>query len=191
MKKGIPTKYRGRQYRSRLEARWAAMFDMLGWKYEYEPFDLNGWIPDFVINGIDYFSLVEVKPITFYDSNVYKKYRLIMDSDNYSKIHLILLGSVIPLCKHDIFPVIGWMQNKFVPSNFEELSHEENCGHAQIHLPKLGIMSLYHCSTNNSHNHDLVNHNGLPEHELEPMTFNKLQYMWQESGNIVQWKPNR
>lgn len=45
----IPTSYRGIQMRSRLEARWAAMFDLLGWEWEYEPFDLPGWIPDFAI----------------------------------------------------------------------------------------------------------------------------------------------
>ena len=41
--KGIPTLYNWRRYRSRLEARWAVMFDMLGWKAEYEPFDCDGW----------------------------------------------------------------------------------------------------------------------------------------------------
>ena len=50
---GIPTRHKGRQYRSRLEARWATFFDLLGWKYEYEPFDLDGWIPDFVLFGAE------------------------------------------------------------------------------------------------------------------------------------------
>lgn len=58
----IPTMYRNRVYRSRLEARWAAMFDSLGWRYEYEPFDLAGWIPDFILLG-ERNVLVEVKPI--------------------------------------------------------------------------------------------------------------------------------
>jgi len=39
--------YNGVQYRSRLEARWAAFFDLAGWKHEYEPIDLPGWSPDF------------------------------------------------------------------------------------------------------------------------------------------------
>lgn len=43
----IPTMYAGVQFRSRLEARWAAFFDLVGWKWEYEPFDLEGYIPDF------------------------------------------------------------------------------------------------------------------------------------------------
>jgi hypothetical protein len=43
----IPTSYGGVMFRSRLEARWAAFFDMASWKWEYEPIDLDGWLPDF------------------------------------------------------------------------------------------------------------------------------------------------
>ena len=58
----IPTEYEGTMYRSRLEARWAAMFDLLCWRVEYEPFDLHGWIPDFVIVGKPQEVYVEIKP---------------------------------------------------------------------------------------------------------------------------------
>lgn len=68
----IPTKYAGVQFRSRLEARWAAFFDLVGWRWEYEPIDLAGYIPDFVVQrplmsydevpGFDEPFLVEVKP---------------------------------------------------------------------------------------------------------------------------------
>lgn len=47
--KAIPTTYAGTRFRSRLEARWAAFFDLAGVKWEYEPFDLDGWAPDFLI----------------------------------------------------------------------------------------------------------------------------------------------
>ena len=57
----IPTKYAGVQFRSRLEARWAAVFDLLGWKWEYEPIDLDGYIPDFILQ-FEQPLLVEVKP---------------------------------------------------------------------------------------------------------------------------------
>jgi len=59
----IPTTYAGVNFRSRLEAKWAAMFDLLGWRWEYEPEDLHMYIPDFVL----YFDrplLVEVKPVS-------------------------------------------------------------------------------------------------------------------------------
>jgi hypothetical protein len=59
---GIPTVYAGRQFRSRLEARWAAFFDLMRWRWEYEPFDLPGWIPDFLLCEEDI--LVEVKPVS-------------------------------------------------------------------------------------------------------------------------------
>jgi len=61
VKVGIPTKYNGTQFRSRLEARWAAFFDLLEWEWEYEPFDLAGYIPDFVL-CFKQPLLVEVKP---------------------------------------------------------------------------------------------------------------------------------
>jgi hypothetical protein len=71
----FPTLYNGRKFRSRLEARWAAFFDLLNWRFEYEPADLGVWSPDFLLlsdltpRGI----LVEVKPITEFKSHVAQK----------------------------------------------------------------------------------------------------------------------
>lgn len=79
----IPTKYEGVQFRSRLEARWAAFFDLLGWKWEYEPIDLAGYIPDFVITkSLHYVDrrIVEVKPIVGLDQDVRKAKRKIEKS---------------------------------------------------------------------------------------------------------------
>jgi hypothetical protein len=44
-----PTTYAGVRFRSRLEARWAVMFDQLGVQWAYEPLDLQGWTPDFIL----------------------------------------------------------------------------------------------------------------------------------------------
>lgn len=74
--KAKPTLYKGIEFRSRLEARWAAFFDLLEWKWEYEPCDFNGWYPDFVIFGkVDYGKsgrniYVEVKPIIEFSREV-------------------------------------------------------------------------------------------------------------------------
>jgi hypothetical protein len=57
----IPTTYNGVNFRSRLEARWAAFFDAAGWRWSYEPVDLDGWIPDFVLHLKEPI-YVEVKP---------------------------------------------------------------------------------------------------------------------------------
>lgn len=49
----IETEYRGYRFRSRLEARVAAMLDFIGWEWEYEPegFELASgrYLPDFAL----------------------------------------------------------------------------------------------------------------------------------------------
>lgn len=68
--KAIPTTYRGVRFRSRLEARWAAFFDKMGWMWTYEPYDLDGWAPDFEIKrqGSPR-SLFEIKPFLWENKN--------------------------------------------------------------------------------------------------------------------------
>jgi hypothetical protein len=63
----IPTVYRSIRFRSRLEARWASLLDLLKVEWEYEPFDLGkgkktGYIPDFLIQ-LKKPTLLECKPI--------------------------------------------------------------------------------------------------------------------------------
>jgi len=58
----IETTYKGYKFRSRLEAKWACVFDQLGWQWEYEPLDLNGYIPDFTLMWPHGITLVEIKP---------------------------------------------------------------------------------------------------------------------------------
>jgi len=60
--KAPTTTVNGRRYRSQLEARWATLFNLLDWPFEYEPFQLYGWIPDFLLLGTAPV-LVEVKPV--------------------------------------------------------------------------------------------------------------------------------
>lgn len=74
--KAIKTTYRGVQYRSRLEARWAVFFDELGIEhaFEYEGFDLpSGWyVPDFWLPKMSCW--IEIKPTEpTYDSPEVKK----------------------------------------------------------------------------------------------------------------------
>lgn len=68
-----PTRYAGHQFRSRLEARWAACFDRAKLRWEYEPFDLVDWTPDFRLTFPCYVCdthhrvLIEVKPYEEWD----------------------------------------------------------------------------------------------------------------------------
>lgn len=68
---GIETDFEGVTYRSRLEARWACTLMLLGIHFEYEPLDLNGYLPDFLADVPVYGgqgvgrrtpTLIEVKP---------------------------------------------------------------------------------------------------------------------------------
>ena len=107
--KGIPTTYRDVQFRSRLEAKWARFFDLVGWKWEYEPFDCDGWIPDFALIGKSQMMLVEVKPIDRFDQASADKI------DRASTKHEVLLVGVGPQLEslegHPRSPrVLGWMK---------------------------------------------------------------------------------
>jgi len=70
--KAIETRFKSFVFRSRLEAKWAAMFELLGWSWDYEPVDFNGWIPDFVVYGNNPV-YVEVKPVIEFPIDVAKE----------------------------------------------------------------------------------------------------------------------
>jgi hypothetical protein len=91
---GIPTLYRGRRFRSRLEAKYAALFDQLGWSWEYEPIDLQGWIPDFVIEGKPVPILVEIKPIFEFDFALGAKIDRIVGHPNIATRDEIQVGQI-------------------------------------------------------------------------------------------------
>jgi hypothetical protein len=101
-----PTLYQGRRYRSRLEARWAAFFDLLGWQHEYEPVDMGLWSPDFVLrNGEDppQRVLVEIKPIDEFDRETSTKMEAVWDGGDTA----LLLCPVAPRLVGSVV-MIGW-----------------------------------------------------------------------------------
>lgn len=55
-----PTLYANVVFRSKLEATWARFFDVIGIAWEYEPCQMDGWWPDFLLDG---WWLAEVKPM--------------------------------------------------------------------------------------------------------------------------------
>lgn len=74
--KGIPCTYKGIKFRSLLEGRIAYFFDKMNFKWSYEPFEVNGYIPDFLlkIDSNNYYEetyIVDVKP--FFDEQYKKK----------------------------------------------------------------------------------------------------------------------
>lgn len=89
--KAKPTYYKGNKYRSKLEARWACFFDLIGWQYEYEPCEFNGWTPDFIVYGsggrVIYF---EVKP--YIEHSIIVDYMIRLDKLQL-KANVILLSN--------------------------------------------------------------------------------------------------
>lgn len=112
--KCYPTIYKSIRFRSRLEAKWARFFDNFGWHWEYEPFDLEGWIPDFMLLG-KHQTLVEVKPISEFDASVALE---ISTAAKPVANELMLVGMTIPvepLDPHGLEPrpIIGWLAERF------------------------------------------------------------------------------
>jgi hypothetical protein len=97
--KAYPTLYKGRLYRSRLEARWAAFFDLLGFAPEYEPLDLGAWSPDFLVSRPGGFpAYVEVKPISEFDRDVASRMERACDETDTWQVGLLLVGIAPKLC---------------------------------------------------------------------------------------------
>ncbi len=126
-RKAIPTLYRGVQFRSRLEAKWAAFFDAMGWPWQYEPFDLAGWIPDFLIGR---HIVAEIKPVTSYPNEVIREIDAALpverDIDGryeWPQCEPIVLGCTVPVVEHpywgfgsELGVPIGWM--RAAPANW-------------------------------------------------------------------------
>ena len=94
--KAIPTTYAGVNFRSRLEARWAAFFDLCGWKWDYEPFDLDGWAPDFLLRAELCDLLVEVKPVDMSNAGLALPDGPFAKAVRHWKAHQILLLGLCP-----------------------------------------------------------------------------------------------
>lgn len=197
----IPTIYKGRRYRSRLEARWAAMFDLLRWRVEYEPIDFNGWIPDFVINEAEEV-FVEVKPVPRFPKQAAEK----IDQSGCPN-EVLIVGHSIPIVEgYDGFSgeehgatYLGWLREIY-PDNQVAWGLAE-CG---LWLGDEGILTTGRIRVGNPDN--LIGFCHAVQSYRDRVTgfydggsygagsygaFNvsaTIQRYWQEAGNMVQWR---
>ena len=182
----IPTLYRGRMYRSRLEARWAAFFDRLGWAYEYEPFDLGSWSPDFLL--IRHNVMVEVKPLTEFDQGVADKMlnatvnQRIVDEE-VSPCGLFLTR-VAPFAATDKSVSLGWLCPPAAPSTFGEAiafwrtDIHKPCMHADVVV--IGAGGVW--TMDGDARPDSDGFSGwflYPKHTMG---------LWSDASNAVQWE---
>lgn len=119
--KAIETKFKDFVFRSRLEAKWAVMFELLGWRWDYEPIDFNGWIPDFAIYGTRTF-YVEVKPVVNFPNDVAAKMHKSGCTDP-----MIILGQNCLLRNHDDSSYCDGLYFGWVTEWTDELDEHEPC----------------------------------------------------------------
>jgi hypothetical protein len=179
---GIPTIYRGIWFRSRLEAKWAAFFDNLGWRWDYEPFDLNGYIPDFVLDFPHRPMLVEVKPAMYvkdYCAPTSKVQRSGWADD------ALIVGARIfddPACVSE--PAIGWLSQRERIEECREWDWGFGILFWCLHCRRLSIRhdhGHWECRINGCYDHG--HHIGvLEKHE-------DIEGRWAQACNTVQWRP--
>lgn len=187
---GIPTTYRGTRFRSRTEARWAVLFDAIGWKWEYEPLDADGYVPDFAILGATPL-LVEVKAdMTTADLDTHV-----------SKITAALPGS----WDRDVL-VVGGSWSLAVEDGYHVAGVLLEWGEWGDGAPETTTMTTgwaggsalwnrcAECGGVAVH-HQLMTWSGRPcghydgDHLLEPTPVAELETAWARARNTTQWKP--
>ncbi len=89
----IPTRYAGRLFRSRLEARWAVFFDAMKFKWDYEPegfvlSDGTHYLPDFrVTTPIGRVYWAEVKPEGTLGDKKFDLFSKMLEPDAHKGLH--------------------------------------------------------------------------------------------------------
>lgn len=186
----IPTLYRGRMYRSRLEARWAAFFDRLGWAYEYEPFDLGSWSPDFLLTDMGV--LVEVKPATEFDPDVARKVIGALRRSGHERAlmtfvapkldgNVISIGTYIEGFEEEPatafrpeLALVGWLQLRDRPTFSAEI----------VSVPGFDISKGW--ATANGHAGE------WKSGSASPWPYGKYTMeLWSDASNAVQWEPKQ
>lgn len=180
--KGITTMYHGRRFRSRLEARWAVMFDFLGWRYEYEPYDLKGWIPDFALFGAEEI-FVEVKPYsTLKEFDTKKILTALGGTEKWGK-EILLLGSTIwEECSsmNEAIVVLGYLGEFW--GDPEPGSYNFSRAILNYYKERWGF---YH---EEGGWNDRVTGLYDGDHYLRNPSYEEALKLWNEAGNIVQWR---
>jgi hypothetical protein len=162
--------YSGVRFRSRLEARWAAFFDLIEWPWHYEPYDLAGYIPDFISTFRAGDLLVEVKPALCL--NALKPATVKVDRSGWSG-EAIIVGARLDAEMHCLFGEVvhtpdgagrEWGDGQF----FKCL----NCRRYSVRSG-FGSWRCRRCGIGDGNEH-------VADWNPEPQ--------WLEAGNLVQWR---
>jgi hypothetical protein len=178
-----PTEYRGIQMRSRLEAKWAAFFDEIGWRWEYEPDGFgNYYIPDFMVLGPSPM-LVEVRPVATLEQYKEQMYSMRVDSDLWK--HDLFVAGSSPLSWYSERETMSGLIGQWEMGGTQKWGFSpgmwslcKNCG-------EVAVTSLYMSSAHSPcgcyEEDDYIN----PEGAI-PM----VQRAWSNAVNAMKWMPS-
>jgi hypothetical protein len=202
--KAVETEYAGTIFRSRLEARWAAFFDILGWPWVYEPFDLDGWFPDFLLEpvhmGFEHLSsggpveqnrpvLVEVKPIGRFCPETAKRIsNALVKSENELEPLLLGLSPLFDLPYYET--AVGWLGEDYQDPNPESPRHyfEYAVLRSGDEIPGNTKIKADFCHENGHWKHRIT---GYYDGMLGGFKKNVCQKYWGEACNKVKYRPNQ
>jgi hypothetical protein len=194
--KAIETRYNHVVFRSRLEAKWAAMFDLLGWQWTYEPTDFNGWLPDFAIWG-NKLVYVEVKPVVEFPQDVADK----IDGSGCVD-EVLIVGIRGPATNGEYYgtnPTFGWLRERCEATQddiTQEIRYGWDWGAAVLGrwteklstekhtLNQIGFcheVQSYRDRITGRYDGGCAGRGDMPDEEAD--------LLWREAGNRVQWKP--
>lgn len=174
----IPTTYANVLFRSRLEARWAAMFDLMMWPWDYEPIDLEFYIPDFILRFPSEPVLCEVKPALYAD-DLWPHSKKIVKS-GWDGQFLIVGGALLRSGSgQTTFGITSERIGESVGIFDHAVCHRcAACGRISYHHESGGWgCPVGGCESDES----LILPVGDPE----------IRNLWNAAGTRVQWRPNR
>lgn len=180
--RGIPTKYAHQQFRSRLEATWAVFFDLVGWSWKYEPIDLTGYVPDFVLTFPKAPVLVEVKPA--FSVAELETFTGKVEASGWDKEALIVgAGPIFEDHTHDFAP-LGILAERGLDEDTGKnwwswgraILHEcSDCKQTSV----LHEYQQYFCRTNGCYSGG--HWRGAPKRDV-------FEGLWRTAQNTVQWR---
>lgn len=186
--RSIPTTHAGTNFRSRLEARWAALFDLLEWKWTYEPMDADGYIPDFLVTVGVCKVLVEVGPCLGYDDYVAKSEKLFAMDTTLPRF-VVGVEPEVHFAPDDWYPRMGLSNAK--PAMNGGWKQCEGCGKvtwAGMRQPPWKCGDPF-CDFGGTHYCQTKGCRGWVAFGAKDNATGFLNSLWREAGNRVQWKP--
>lgn len=206
--KAIETKFQGFVFRSRLEAKWAVMFELLGWDWDYEPCDFDGWIPDFAIYGKRPI-YVEVKPVVDFPEDVAHKLNRSGCKDPMLIVGQRCIVSPHPSHYEEIevdytyhvqstrayYQSFGWTTDHSCSNGFYNCDSCDWCDNSWDPFWGVAVLGRWKSSKGKvgfSHGFgawfDRISgeYDKVPYGDLE-LTRDEIKQMWAQSQNIIRW----